>query len=202
MTKLLSIKTARIISILFVPPSFTLIMFTILAFVLEQSSLNRYVVISTALIFGFILPVLMFSLLRRRGLIADIDAKIKEERTFPFLLSILFYASGLIIFIHYSINIISIAFWFCYISNTLLVIVINKFWKISAHMMGASGPFAALIFVFGYYALPFLLLLVAIGWARIKLECHNLNQVLAGAVLAFLSTYTQIFLISKLFGNA
>lgn len=202
MTKLLSIKTARIISILFVPPSFTLIIFTVLAFVLEHSSLSRYVVISTALIFGFILPVLMFSLLRRRGLIADIDAKIKEERTFPFLLSILFYASGLIIFIHYSINIISIAFWFCYISNTLLVIVINKFWKISAHMMGASGPFAALIFVFGYYALPFLLLLVAIGWARIKLECHNLNQVLAGAVLAFLSTYTQIFLISKFFGNA
>lgn len=202
MTKLLSIKSARIISILFVPPSFTLIIFTVLAFVLERSSLSRYVVISTALIFGFILPVLMFSILKRRGLIADIDAKIKEERTFPFLLSILFYASGLIIFIHYSINIISIAFWFCYISNTLLVIVINKFWKISAHMMGASGPFAALIFVFGYYALPFLLLLVAIGWARIKLECHNLNQVLAGAVLAFLSTYTQIFLISKLFGNA
>jgi membrane-associated phospholipid phosphatase len=202
LTRLLSIKTARIISVLFVPPSFTLIIFTVFAFILEQSYLKSLLLISTALVFGFILPVLMFGLFRKRGLIADIDAKIKEERTFPFLLSILFYAPGLIILIYYGINIISIAFWFCYISNTLLVIVINKFWKISAHMMGASGPFAALIFVFGYSALPFLLLLALIGWARIKLECHNLYQVLAGAILAFLSTYMQIFLISKYFGYA
>jgi membrane-associated phospholipid phosphatase len=202
LTNLLSIKTARIISTLFVPPSFTIIIFTIFAFVLEHKVLNRFILISTALIFGFVFPVLMFTVFRKRGLIADIDAKIKEERTYPFTLSVLFYLVGLIILIYYKINIISTAFWFCYISNTLLVVVINKYWKISAHMMGASGPFAALFFVFGFAALPFLILLVLIGWARIKLECHNLSQVFAGAFLAFSSTFTQIYLITKYFGNA
>lgn len=202
MNNLTAIKTARIISTLFVPPSFTIIIFTVFAFTVEQTALNRSVLISTALVFGFILPVLMFTVFRKRGLIADADAKIKEERTYPFTLSVLFYLVGLIILIYFSISIISIAFWFCYISNTLLAVVINKSWKISAHMMGASGPFAALIFVFGFAASPFLILLVLIGWARIKLECHNLSQVLAGALLAFISTYAQIYLITKYFGYA
>ncbi len=67
-------------------------------------------------------------------------------------------------------------------------------------MMGASGPFAALAFVFGFAALPFIIILFFIGWARIKLQCHNLNQVLAGAFLAFISTFVQMYLITKYFG--
>ncbi len=148
------------------------------------------------------MPVIMFAVFRKRGLIADIDAKIKEERTFPFLLSVLFYATGLTILIYYGIDIVSIAFWFCYISNTLLLVLINKYWKISAHMMGASGPFAALVYVFGLAAVPFIILLYFIGQARIKLECHTFNQVLTGAIVAFTSTYIQIYLITKYFGYA
>ncbi len=197
-----SIKTARIISTLFVPPSFTITIFTLFAFALEQNHVKRFILISTAVVFGFILPVIMFAAFRRKGLIADIDAKIKEERTFPFTLSAVFYIFGLLILIYYGINIISIAFWFCYISNTLLVVVINKTWKISAHMMGASGPFAALVYVFGLAAITFVILLVLIGWSRIKLECHNLSQVMAGAFLGFISTYIQIYLIIKYFGYA
>ena len=68
--------------------------------------------------------------------------------------------------------------------------------------MGASGPFAVLIYVFGSAAYPFIVILALIGWARIKLKCHSLSQVLAGAVLAFISTYTQIYLIVKIFGHA
>jgi len=196
------VKIARLISVLFVPPSFTIIIFTIFAFVLEQNQVNSFILISTAMVFGFILPVIMFAAFRRKGLIADIDAKIKEERTFPFTLSVVFYILGLLILIYYRINIISIAFWFCYISNTLLVVIINKSWKISAHMMGVSGPFAALVYVFGLTALPFLVLLILIGWSRIKLECHNLSQVLAGAFLAFISTYIQMYFIIKYFGYA
>lgn len=201
MTNLFSIKTARIISTLFVPPAFTIIVFSIFAFKLEPTLLNRFVLILTAFVFGFILPVIVFFALRKKGFITDEDAKIKEERTFLFNLSVVFYTIGLIILICYHINIISIAFWFCYISNTLIIVIINKYWKISAHMMGAGGSFAAFVFVFGFAALPLLLILILIGWARIKLECHNLNQVLAGAVLASISTYLQIQFIVNYFGN-
>ncbi|MCK7524460.1 MAG: hypothetical protein MZV64_45960 [Ignavibacteriales bacterium] len=146
-------KLARIISTVFVPPSFTIIIFTIFAFQLESESSKQAATILIALVFGFIAPIVLFLILRKKGKLADQDASIKEERTIPFLIAIVFYLIGLMLMIKYQLNIISIAFWFCYISNTLITIFINKFWKISAHAMGAAGPFAAITFVFGWLGL-------------------------------------------------
>jgi membrane-associated phospholipid phosphatase len=63
-------------------------------------------------------------------------------------------------------------------------------------MMGAAGPFAAVCFVYGFNAIPFILLLFVIGWARIFLKCHNINQVLAGGLLGFTSTILQMQIIT------
>ena len=193
-------KLARIISTLFVPPSFTIIVFTLFAFVLESDPLKSLMTILVAFLFGFTAQIILFVVLRRRGKIVDLDASVKEERTTPFLISVGFYLTGLVILIIFNVNIISIAFWFCYISNTLVTILINKHWKISAHAMGAAGPLAALTYVFGLIALLFAILVFLVGWSRIQLKVHNLAQVMAGALLAFVSTYLQIYLIVRFFG--
>ena len=156
-------KLARIVSTVFVPPSFTIIIFTIFAFYLETDFTKIIVTILVALIFGFISPIVLFLQYRKRGKIVDIDASIKEERTVPMSISLIFYIIGLIFLLVYKVNIISIAFWFCYISNTLIAITINKKWKISAHTMGASGPIAALTFVFGPVSLIYLVISVLVG---------------------------------------
>ena len=134
-------------------------------------------------------------------MIVDIDASEKDERTMPFLISVLFYLAGLIIMIYAEINLVSIGFWFCYITNTLIVILINKGWKISVHAAGVSGPVAALTFVLGLNGLWFTVLIFAIGWARIKLNCHTLAQVTAGALLGFGSTFAQMYFIYHWFGH-
>jgi len=192
-------KIARIISTVFVPPSFTLIVFTLFALVLESEFLKQLVTISTAFIFGFIAPIVLFVILRKKKKLIDIDASEKDERTFPFIISTMFYSIGLIILILYQVNIVSIAFWFCYISNTLITIFINKHWKISAHSMGASGPLAAMTYVFGPMALVFSLIILMVGWSRIQLKVHNAAQVSAGILLAFISTYLQIYFITEYF---
>lgn len=192
-------KLARIVSTVFVPPSFTIIIFTIFAFYLETDFTKILVTILVALIFGFISPIVLFLQYRKRGKIVDIDASIKEERTVPMSISLIFYIIGLIFLLVYKVNIISIAFWFCYISNTLLAITINKKWKISAHTMGASGPIAALTFVFGPVSLIYLVISVLVGWSRIQLKCHSFGQVMAGGIFAFISTYFQIYLIVSYF---
>ena len=199
MTNDLANKFARLISTLFVPPSFTIIVFTVFAFTLEVEPLKRAVMILTSLILGFISPIVLFVILRNKNKLADLDASVKEERTLPFLIAALFYTIGLIIFIIFQINIISIAFWFCYISNTLLTIFINKHWKISAHSMGAAGPLAAVIYVIGPIAIIFSLLVFLIGWSRIQLKVHDIAQVAAGILIAFISTYLQMFFIAKWF---
>ena len=194
-------KIARSISTLFVPPSFTIIIFTIFAFTIESESGKRIETILIALIFGLIAPIALFLILRKKGRLADQDASIKEERTFPFIIAIGFYSIGLILMMKFNLHIISIAFWFCYISNTVITIIINKFWKISAHAMGAAGPFAAFTFAFGWVGLAMLPIVLLVGWSRIKLRCHTLLQVIAGLLLAFFSTYIQMSLIIKYFAN-
>ena len=194
-------KLARIISTVFVPPSFTIIIFTLFAFHLETEPTQRYITIFVALIFGFISPIVLFLYYRKKGKIIDLDASIKEERTIPMSISIIFFIIGLLVLIAFQVNIVSIAFWFCYISNTLITIIINKNWKISAHTMGAAGPLAAVTFVFGPIALVFSVIVVLVGWSRIQLKCHSFAQVMTGGIFAFISTYLQIYLIVSYFST-
>ena len=201
MNKLLSTKTARVISTIFVPPSFTIILFTFFAFYLESTVEKKIITIVVALVFGFMLQIMLFIFLRRQGKIKDIDASVKEERAMPFLISTGFYLAGLLVLIYAGINLVSIGFWFCYISNTLIVVFINKSWKISVHAAGAAGPVAILAFIFGATGLWSLVILIMVGWSRVKLKCHNLAQVTAGVLLGFGSTYIQMYLIYHWFGN-
>ncbi len=199
MNSSISNKFARFISTLFVPPSFTIIVYTIFALSVELETSKKVITFFIPFIFGFVAPIVLFLILRKRGKLVDQDASIKEERTFPFIIAIIFYSAGLALMIKYGLNIISIAFWFCYISNTIITIIINKYWKISAHSMGASGPFAALIFSFGWIGLAMFPVVILVGWSRIKLKCHSISQVVIGIVLAFVSVYIQMYLITKYF---
>lgn len=190
---------AKIVSILFVPPSFTIILFTYFAFIYENDLSKRLVLLIVTFTFGFAFHIILFFYLRRKGKLADSDASIKEERTFPYLISTVIYICGFAILLLYEINIISTAFWFCYISNTILIMMINKDWKISAHTMGASGPLAALCFAAGWQSLLFLPLIILIGWGRIHRKVHTLAQVTAGTLVGFTSTFMQMYIIVNLF---
>ncbi|MFN3872606.1 MAG: phosphatase PAP2 family protein [Ignavibacterium sp.] len=191
-------KFARIISTIFVPPSFTIIVYLIFAFTIETTIQKSLTVFLVALIFGFVLPISMFVLMRKKKMISDNDAMIKDQRTLPYLIAIVFYSVGFIILILSEVSKISIAFWFCYISNTIITIIINKYWKISAHSMGASGAAAALFFTFGWSSFVAMIITLLVGWSRIELKCHTISQVIAGIILAFISVYIQMKIITGL----
>lgn len=191
-------KFARFISTIFVPPSFTLIVYLIFSLTIETTVQKSLIVFLTALVFGFILPIAMFVMMRKKKMISDNDAMIKDQRTLPYLIAIGFYSAGLIILILTEVSKISIAFWFCYISNTIITIIINKYWKISAHSMGASGAAAALFFNFGWSSFVAMIITLLVGWSRMELKCHTASQVIAGILLAFASVYIQMKIITGL----
>jgi membrane-associated phospholipid phosphatase len=190
-------KFARLISIIFIPPVLTVISFFYLALKFESDSIKSSYTIIIAVLFGFILQIASFIYFRKKGLLSDVDAKIKNERTLPFLVSLLIYILGFILLLLLKVNIISIAFWFCYISNTFLVILINKYLKISIHAMGVSGPLALFTFIIGIEALVLLPILLAVGWSRIKLKCHSFTEVIAGSLVGFISVYIQLSVFLK-----
>ena len=190
-------KIARFISIIFIPPVLTLISFFYLALKFESDSIKSSLVITNAVLFGFILQIASFIYFLKKGLLSDVDAKIKNERTLPFIASLLIFTIGFIILLTLNVSIISIAFWFCYISNTFLVILINKYLKISIHAMGVSGPIALFTFIIGIEALVLLPILLAVGWSRIKLKCHSFTEVIVGSLVGFISVYVQLSVFLK-----
>ena len=128
-------------------------------------------------------------------MISDIDARNRTERDIPYLISTLIYLAGFILLLIGNVSVVSIAFWFCYISNTVLVIFINKFFKISIHAMGAAGPLALLTFIAGIDAMMFLPIVIIIGWSRIKLKVHTFTEAITGAFICFASVYFQLTLL-------
>jgi len=194
------LKTARLISLLFVPPAATIIIFTWFALTLENET-NQYVVLYVAYIFGFILPIALVLILRKQGRIVDRDATIKEERILPLVLGSVIYSAGLIILLFHHVNPLTLSFWFCYISNTIAVIFITRLWKISAHMLGVSGPFAAAMYVLGWPALLLAAVPFAVGWSRLFLKVHTPAQVLAGGLMGFASTYIQVYFFIRYLEN-
>lgn len=190
-------KSARIISTLFVPPTFTLLLFIFLGFFFENVLSKKLIVIFSGATMGFVFPIITFLYLQKKGKIINIDATIKEERTTPYVAGIIFCIISAIILFLFQVNSVSISLWISYSINMLLIIIITKFWKISAHAVGVATAVALLTFVLGAVGLWLLLILFLVMWARVKLKVHSIAQVIAGSLVGFCLTYVELYILIK-----
>jgi membrane-associated phospholipid phosphatase len=173
--------------------------FIFLSISLDIDLNTRWLVILITLLFGFIIPIVYFLFLLKKGEVINEDALIKEERTKPFITGVVILCAGFIVLVNVTSHPVLIGFWICYIINAILITIINKFWKISAHTMGSSAPLALLVILFPHIAFFYMILVLLIGWSRLKLKCHNTAQIIAGILVGFLSTYIQLNIIIEYF---
>ena len=121
----------------------------------------------------------------------DYDISDKDKRIVPLLLGALSNIIGVIILFSLGAPFVIVVLMFCYFSNSLLAALISFSWKISIHSMGVAGPTAAMIYIFGYPGLLFIIPLLMIMWSRIHLQKHTPAQVIVGAVTSFIFTILQ-----------
>lgn len=185
-------KVARIISDLFIPPTFTLIGFIYLAINFFDTIFDRTVIIFIAVIFGVLLPIGFFVIYRKRKIVADNDAVIKEQRLYPFITSILLSALGILAtFLLTNLN-IAVYYWIVITINSIGLLVVNRFWKISAHAIGGATVTGLFYFLDSLLFPYFALLIVLIGWSRFVLKVHTPTQIIAGTLYGFLMTLIQM----------
>ncbi|MBX2977639.1 MAG: hypothetical protein KF721_16050 [Ignavibacteriaceae bacterium] len=188
---------ARFISTLFIPP-LSLLFATIFFLYKSDDSNNAFPIILISLVFGVIIPIVYFLIMLKKKKIANQDASIKEERTIPYLFGILFMILGLSTLVYFNASKMIQLLWIVQIVNTLFLILINKYWKISAHMIGFSSPVAWLVFNFSNLLLiPFVILGIIIGWSRFQLKCHTISQIFAGFLFGFGLTYLQLLMLVR-----
>jgi membrane-associated phospholipid phosphatase len=179
-------KIAKIISYLFVPPVTNFLIFIFYSFYFEKNIQVWYSIFISFLL-GLTIPIYTFLQFRKKGKILNDDATIKEERTIPYIYSIFFTLSGVIMsgFLHLDVKIIML--WMIYVITSIVIINVNRFWKISAHAMGAAIPLGASVIINEVHL--FLIILLLVSWSRFYLKVHTITQILAGGVLGFLTSY-------------
>lgn len=184
-------KLANIISTLGNAPLIAMFIFILLNYLFSEG-IDFIVITLVCLIFAAIIPsIIAYVWIKNKNL--EMDMPNKEDRLYPLLWILLSYLLGVIILYIISAPLIITVLMFCYFFNTLIVLLISLFWKISIHSVGIAGPVAFLIYVFGYPGLIFLLLIPVIMWSRLHLKRHTPNQVIAGASLGLALTTLQIY---------
>jgi hypothetical protein len=184
------------ISLILIPPTVSTAVFTILVSVHANGSAAwRAAVWFVAVACSGWIQMAYVLFLRSKGRVTAYDVPERLDRTGPYIVSALISLAG---FCALLLMRAPSQVWFpmgCFCANTLILAAINRFWKISAHMMGLTGPVMFLVPVFGAYALAALLPAPLLGWARLRVKAHTFAQVLAGAIVGMALTGVEMWLV-------
>jgi membrane-associated phospholipid phosphatase len=133
--------------------------------------------------FAFV-PFLSILYFYRKNIV-DLYVSKRKARTPFFLIAIASYSFAAIIFLFTNTKIMFLLA-LGYILVSIILMVVNLFWKVSVHCAGVTGPIFSLIFVFGINAIPLSLIVGLVGWSRIKLKNHTFTQTLVGTLIALI----------------
>jgi hypothetical protein len=155
--------------------------------------------------FSFAFPVLNIFILYRLKRIPAITLSNQKDRTFPYIMTALFYFG--LAYLLFDINIWNSIKLFIAGGGLaiLLTALINIKFKISAHMVGIGGLLGFLISVaylirFDMTVFYIVTILIAgmIGFARLKLQEHKPYQVYAGFLLGLVVQMSLFFALQKI----
>lgn len=154
------------------------------------------------LINNVLIPLALLPFFRYRNIISSYNIEEKSERVMPLLTTSILYCTTSFIVFRYQIPFFLKSFIFATSILSILVSMINFWWKISIHSVGA-GALTATVFVLSlkmhtpllWYMIAVILAAGLILTSRLKLNSHNPSQVWVGFLMGFLVISLFILLI-------
>lgn len=189
-------KVANTCAVVFNPIIWASLVFVIIDFYYTKISLDFLTVSGICILFVSIIPLIFLRFWSRHKK-TTMDLYHKEDRDIPLLISTICCFIATILLYMLNNNLVIVGLMFSYFSNTFLIFLITYKWKISIHSITVSSPIPFLIYVFGYPASSFLILLLLVMWSRLYLKKHTLSQVIAGASLGLILSTIIILLAIK-----
>lgn len=190
----------KIISLIFQPllmPTYGMILMMNMDIFYSLPLVWRWVAIIGTFLFTAVMPATPILIMIRKGEISDLFISKREDRTMPYLFSLLAYV-----------------FWSLFMSRTLqfpnfivamgfgsavsifIIVLINLKWKISAHLAGIGGLTGSIIGISYRMAINPIWLIITVltistlvAISRIGLKAHTPAQTLAGFVIGLLSVF-------------
>ena len=140
----------------------------------------------------YIFPMLMILMLKKLRIIGSIHLPTAKERKFPFLTSTLFYFLTAQSVRNFPIPRNVSIYLFAGVALLLIMFILLRYTKISAHMAGMGSITGLFIYISAFYKINLIYILVGIivlagllGTARLVLKAHSSFEIYLGFILGF-----------------
>jgi hypothetical protein len=205
-TKDFSVSLSKIISIIFHP---LLMPVYGLSIIFYAPTLFGYlpfevkkIMLLVILVNNVFLPIALMPFLYNRKVISTWTLDDRKERRIPLLLTTILYGTTCYIIFKFPIPFFLKSFIYASFFISLLATVINFWWKISLHAVGAGALLAIVLYLsvrmnapLDWYLVSVILAAGLVMSSRLKLNYHNPQQVWLGFLSGFLGVIVFMILI-------
>lgn len=194
-------RIASIISALFSPlfiPTYGVGLSLLTTTLYYVTTAAKWHVLLTTLAITGMIPLIAIFVLTRLGRVTDAGLNERRERTIPYLISLACYlgCAGYLVSVHSPL-------WLTMFivggaAALIVAMIVNLWWKISAHAAGMGGLVALLIHIMArslnvwevqWIVLASIMAAGLVCTSRLILHRHTLGQLTAGFALGFLSVF-------------
>lgn len=197
--KILSRALSIILHPLFIPTyGMSLYMYYMHHRIPELPNLYIRVSIITTFVITALIPIILILILWKRGSISSLHMDKSNERTTPYVYTIICYGFWSY-FVGGGVLELPEAWLMTALGATIALVavtVINRWWKISAHLTGMGGLLGGICSLsLCYSILPISLIIITLTislllmYARLYMNAHTPAQVVAGYLLGILFTF-------------
>jgi hypothetical protein len=194
------LRAADIVSLSLNPSALTGIFFIMLAATFEPPGRRRVSMAAIAFLFATLVPLATLFLLQARGRLSDIEMRLRTERALVYLWCVASYAVGAVLLFALRSAWPLWGFMALHVPNTLLLVALNRRWKISIHATVLVGLWTAALLFYGQRAVPAGALIPLAMWGRWAAGAHTIPELIGGAALGGTVTMAGITALRNLVG--
>lgn len=171
---------------------------------------------SIGAVFLGVIPLCHVGWMRLRGEINSLEIRDRRKRTEPFLVVLAATLGALFVvgILNMRGQLLLAALLGCHFLNTVLLLGITRWWKISVHCASVAGALGTLAFVryhvpgavldapaFGDGVLiTGAVLVLLLLWARVRSRAHTVEQATAGTILGLSAPYLELSVLVPFLG--
>jgi hypothetical protein len=171
-------KAARLVSNVISPPLVSVLGILMMAYFIGTQEAWWWAAAFVGLV--VLLPTLYVVLLLKQGKIENFHIPNRENRTKPYLVIIGSNLLGVILMSMLDAPFLLVAFAVMGVTQSTLLFLINRYWKISGHATAISGLSVFIVAALGWSLAPVLVMVPLVAWARIRTYSHTFWQTIAG----------------------
>lgn len=182
-------KFAKTISYIFDGSFISVPIFLIVCLMVVDNKIEAINWAFLCLLFGTVSPYLYVCFLYKKKKINDMHIPEKEDRIKPLVVACISYIICLVILYVLKGPLFLKAIFAISIVSTIILTIITYFWKICLHTSGITFMVITFYILFGKWILLMIPLIPLIGWARVRIKKHTVNQVILGAGITAITTF-------------